>query len=100
MEEAWVYRSNGDLKRRLTAALAFYHTQRGADEDPVRVTVNKGEVEQAVALLSETDVEVEGAGGCLITEVWLWTTEDEAAPETQATPEPEPPLTAQQAAFW
>ena len=80
---AMVYRSHQDLLERLKEALRVYYAQQRLL--PPRITVHTTLVVAAQAALNELDVftvAVEGLGGCLTPEVWLWlpAEEDEGHP--------------------
>jgi hypothetical protein len=61
------------LPEHLGKALDDYRTMQGYI--PPKVTVHQSQVERAREILREMDVvnvTVEGLGGCLANEVWLW----------------------------
>jgi len=73
-----VYRSYQDLQERLKEALRVYYSH--VHRLPARITVHTTLVEAAQTALKELDVShvtVEGLGGCLTPEVWLWVPNNE-----------------------
>jgi hypothetical protein len=74
--QAWVHRSHHALREHLTEALAVYQEDLG--HLPPRITVHKSQVGAAEAALpAEVEIAVEGLGGCLTNEIWLWLPDEE-----------------------
>jgi hypothetical protein len=79
--QAYVHRNQQALPEHLQEALTAYHAVRG--HLPPRITVHKSQVATArAALPAGTAISVEGLGGCLVNEIWLWLPEEEAEEET------------------
>jgi hypothetical protein len=74
--QALVHRSHHELPEHLTEALATYCAAQG--QMPSRITVHPSQVAAARAALSAgAKIAVEGLGGCLTNEIWLWLPSDE-----------------------
>ena len=66
-----VHRSHHDLSEHLAEALRVYEEHLG--HLPSRITVHTSQVAAAeTALPAEAEIAVEGLGGCLANEIWLW----------------------------
>ena len=69
--QALVHRSHHELSAHLTEALAVYRAAQG--RWLAKITVHTSQVTAAQAALpAEGEIAVEGLGGCLANEVWLW----------------------------
>ena len=69
--EALVHRSHHELPEHMREALAWYQTRWHSL--PPGVTVHTSQIGAAQAALpAETELTVEGLGGCLTNEIWLW----------------------------
>lgn len=78
--QAYVHRNPHALPEHLAEALTAYWTARG--HLPPRITVHTSQVAAArAALPAEAEIDVEGLGGCLVNEIWLWLPEE--APEEE-----------------
>jgi hypothetical protein len=74
--QAWVHRSYHELPEHLAEALAAYRAAQG--RLPPRITVHKSQVGAAEAALpAGAEIAVEGLGGCLANEIWLWLPDEE-----------------------
>ncbi len=74
--QAWVHCSHHALPEHLTETLAVYRENLG--HLPPRITVHPSQVAAARAALSAgAKIAVEGLGGCLTNEIWLWLPSDE-----------------------
>jgi hypothetical protein len=74
--QAYVHRNGHVLSEHLAEALAAYQEDMG--HLPPRITVHQSQVTAARAALSAgTNIVVEGLGGCLANEIWLWLSSDE-----------------------
>jgi hypothetical protein len=73
--EALVHRSGHALPEHLAEALRVYEEHLG--HLPSRITVHNSQVAAALAVVpTETDIAVDGLGGCLANEIWLWLPEE------------------------
>jgi hypothetical protein len=80
MATAMVHCNTHTLSEHLDEAVHDYRALRG--HLPPRVTVHKSLLEEARQTLREmnvVNVAVEGLGGCLANEIWLWLPDDEEA---------------------
>ena len=74
--KAFVHRSQCELPEHMREALAWYQTN--LNSLPPKITVHKSQVEAAEAALpAQAEIGVEGLGGCLINEIWLWQPEED-----------------------
>jgi hypothetical protein len=83
MAQAYVYRdtTHTPLLERVAEALTNYRRQQG--HLPPKITVHKPQVDAARAALKKLGIAIaaiEGLGGCLANEIWLWVPEPEEEP--------------------
>ncbi len=79
--QALVHRNAHALPEHLTEALTYYR-QKTQGHLPAKITVHKSLVEAARAALrastsGQGGIVIEGLGGCLVNEIWLWLPEPE-----------------------
>ena len=74
--QACVHRSHHEVPEDMREALAWYQTRWHSL--PPRITVHKSQVGAAEAALpAGAEIAVEGLGGCLANEIWLWLPDEE-----------------------
>lgn len=79
--QALVHRNAHALPKHIQEALTYYR-QKTRGHLPAKITVHKSLVEAAREALrastsEQSGIIVEGLGGCLVNEIWLWLPEPE-----------------------